>query len=136
MSLLSSNERDKLKKFNMQGQEETQQLLLDSYGNGRSSSANDVLSQEKIHQHESLQENNLLSRSQQNHQQIELIQTEAKIAANAKPSEAIEVRDNKSSNFRSGFSEKLSEKNGTQDFISKIMMRTDSTLNNSGKVNG
>ena len=86
-----------------------------------------------MHQ-QSLPESNQLSRSQ-NHQQIELIPTEAKIVENnEKLKDEREVRDKNSSNFRSGFSEKLSEKNGTQDFIKNIMMRTDSTLNNSGKV--
>ena len=64
-----------------------------------------------------------------------MIPTEAKIVENnQKLRDEREVRDKNSSNFRSGFSEKLSEKNGTQEFIRNIMMRTDSTLNNSGKV--
>ena len=66
-----------------------------------------------------------------------MIPTEVKVTESnekLKDGREVQVRDKNSSNFRSGFSEKLSEKNGTQDMIRNIMMRTDSTLNNSGKV--
>ena len=43
------SEREKMKKqYLAQGQEESQKLLLDPYDNNRSSSANDIVSQEKI----------------------------------------------------------------------------------------
>ena len=121
------------KQYIAQGQEESQKLLLDPYDNNRSSSANEIVSQEKIAKSEVHPEPNILSRSQNHGQQIELIQTEPKKTLGYER----QVRgDKNSSNFRSGFSDKVSEKNGTQDFIKNIMIRTDSTLNNSGKVIG